>query len=191
MEIRAGLWLAFTNPRSSHLVTTATPLDLYQINPDDFEIRHCDDEIRVDALCTRLLLAVRDHLADRQGLDPLEAGQLCQGADYFLREFVIADCNDNLFHLPAERIRQFAGHWYIVRTLEPNPKELAAILAGIDACYRVLADHGLVAPELSAAIGTACADLPWYSQRIDDFWAIEGDGFTLWRAGCPLPRRPS
>jgi len=62
-----------------------------------------------------------------------------------------------------------------------------AILAGIDGCYRILADHGLVAPESSVAIGTACADLPFYCQRIDDFWAIEDDGFTLWRAACPLP----
>ena len=165
------------------------PLDLQHVSPDQFEIRDFADEIRVDGLCVQLLLAVRDHLVNRHGLEPRVAGRSCQGADHFLREFVIAECHDNLFHLPVERVRQFAGHWYIVRTLEPNAAELAAILAGIDNCYRVLAAHGLVAPELSAAIGAACAELPYYRQRIDDFWAIEGDGFTTWRAACPLPGR--
>jgi len=168
-------------------VPATIPLDLPRVNPDDFEIRDFDDEIRIDGQCVRLLLAVRDHLVAHQGLAPLEAGALCQGADYFLREFIIAECHDNLFRLPAERVRQFAGHWYIVRTLEPNVGELAAILAGIDGCYRILADHGLIAPESRTAIGRACADLPYYQQRIDDFWAIEGDGFTPWRAACPLP----
>jgi len=170
-------------------VPATSPLDLQHVSPDQFEIRDFADEIRVDGLCVQLLLAIRDHLVGQPGVDPREAGQLCQGADHFLREFVIAECRDNLFHLPAERVRQFAGHWYIVRTLEPNLAELGAILAGIDCCYRVLAEHGLVAAELSSAIGTACADLDYYCQRIDDFWAIEGDGFISWRAACPLPGR--
>jgi len=170
-------------------VPAIIPLDLQHVSPDQFEIRDFADEIRVDGLCVQLLLAIRDHLVTHQDVAPLEAGALAQGADHFLREFVIAECHDNLFHLPVERVRQFAGHWYIVRTLEPNAAELAAILAGIDNCYRVLAAHGLVAPELSAAIGAACAELPYYRQRIDDFWAIEGDGFTTWRAACPLPGR--
>jgi hypothetical protein len=170
-------------------VPATIPLDLQRVSPDQFEIRNFDDELRIDEQCVRLLLAVRDHLVTRQGLDPREAGALCQGADHFMREFVIAECHDNLLRLPAERVRQFAGHWYIVRTLEPNAGELASILAGIDSCYRVLAEHRLVSPESSAAIGTACADLSYYQQRIDDFWAIEGNGFTFWRAACPLPAR--
>jgi hypothetical protein len=173
--------------RESPQVPAAIPLDLQRVSPAQFNIRDFDDELRIDGQCVQLLLAVRDHLVTQQGLDPLAAGGLCQGADHFLREFIIAECHDNLFRLPAERVRQFAGHWYIVRTLEPNPGELASILAGIDNCYRVLAQHGLVTPELSAAIGMACADLRYYRQRIDDFWAFEGDGFTPWRAACPLP----
>lgn len=166
-----------------------SPLDLQHVKAEQFEVRTLDDEIRVDQLCVQLLQAVRDHLITRQGVEPLIAGGLCQGADHFLREFVIAECHGNPLRLPAERVRQFAGHWYIVRTLEPDPGELAAILAGVDRCYRVFAEHGLVSPVLSAAIDTMCGDLDYYRQRIDDFWAIEGDGFTPWRAACPLPAR--
>jgi len=170
-------------------MTAPIPLDLKQVKPDDFEVRTLDDEIRVDEYCCRLLLAIRDQLLAAGSFDPVEIGALCQGADYFLREFVVAECNDNLFRLPAERIRQFAGHWYIVRNLEPNARELTTILAGISVCYQVLAGHGLVDPELAAAIGVMCADLPYYHQRIEDFWSIESDGFDHWRSGCPLPKR--
>ena len=166
-----------------------TALDLSRINPRDFDILSFEDELRVDELCSGLLMAVRDRLlADGTG-DPLTVGALCQGADYFLRNFVVAECADNLLELPPERVRQFAGHWYIVRTLEPNLQELSSILGGIAACYRVLADVGLVDAVSAEAIASACADLPTYQRRIDDFWAIEGDGFDAWRAACPLPPR--
>jgi hypothetical protein len=130
---------------------------------------------------------VRDQLLADGGGDPQTVGELCQGADYFLREFIVAECGDNLFSLPPERVRQFAGHWYIVRTLEPNPRELAGILGGIAACYQTLANVGLVEQPRAEAIAVACADLPAYSQRIDDFWAITDDGFARWRSVCPLP----
>lgn len=162
------------------------PLDLARVNPDDFDIRCFDDELRTDELCVRLLHAVRDRLIV-QGHPPQEAGELCGGADYFLRDFVIAECGDNLLRLPAERVRQFAGHWYIVRTLEPNRQELARLLAGVAACYRVLAESALVEPSRAEAIAADCADIDWYEERIEAFWAIEDDGFTAWRNACPLP----
>jgi len=172
-------------------VAAAQPLDLNDINLQDFNIHSFDDEIRVDELCARLLLAVRDRLLTEGAGDPLTVGELCQGADYFLREFVIAECTDNLLELPPERVRQFAGHWYIVRTLEPNTQELARILAGVAACYRILAALNLVDSARAEAIAEACTDLPAYNKRIDEFWAIEGDGFDRWRAACPLPVRRS
>lgn len=168
-------------------MTSMIPLDLQQVDTEAFDVRTFDDEIRVDELCSRLLLAVRGLLLADGATDPTEAGSLCRGADYFLREFVIAECGDNLLHLPPERVRQFAGHWYIVRNLEPNATELAGILAGIATFYRVLAEHRLIDPERADAIGILCGNLPWYRQRIDDFWAIEGDGYSCWQAACPLP----
>jgi hypothetical protein len=169
-------------------VTATIPPDLHLIDPGAFEIHTLDDEIRVDLLCVELLQAVRDHLVIRKGLSPPAAGEICRGADYFLRDFIIAECADNLFRLSPGRIRQFAGHWYIVRTLEPNGDELASLLAGIAACYRIFADHRLVAPDVAAAIDTACGDHPYYRQRIEEFWAIEDDGFDRWRNACPLPK---
>ena len=167
-----------------------TPLAFSQVNADDFSVAALADEIRVDALCRRLLLAVRDQLL-ACGLAPAEAGRLCHGADLFLRDFVIAACGDNLFRLPPERVRQFAGHWYIVNTLEPHSDELAAILAGVAACYAAFAGHSLVSPALHAAVATACADLPAYHRRLEDYWAITADDYDHWRAACPLPlRRP-
>lgn len=172
-------------------MTADQPLDPRRIDPNDFDIHSLDDEIRVDELCTRLLLAVRDRLLSETAGDPLAVGAWCLGADYFLREFVIAECADNLLELPPERVRQFAGHWYIVRTLEPNVQELAGILDGIAACYLTLAAMGLVDPARAEAIAGLCADLPAYRRRIDEFWAIEGDGFDRWRDACPLPARRS
>ena len=171
-------------------MSESTPLAFSQVKPDDFTVHDLADEIRVDNLCRRLLLAVRDQLLAR-GLAPAEVGRLCHGADLFLRDFAIAACGDNLFRLPLERVRQFAGHWYVVNTLEPQVDDLALILAGLAACYAVLAGHGLVSPALNDAVATACADLSAYRQRIEDYWAITADGYDRWRAACPLPaRRP-
>lgn len=163
-----------------------TPLPLATLNPADFKVGNEADEVRVDELAVRLLLTVRDELL-AGGFPPLDAGRLCRGADLFLRDFIIPVCGDNLLRLPAGRVRQFAGHWYIVNTLDPQPEELAEILAGIAACYRFLNSRGLVAAEIFAEVTAACADLPWYKQRIADFWAIEGDGYRQWRDACPLP----
>jgi hypothetical protein len=172
-------------------VPDSTPIAFSLVNLDDFTVRDLDDEFRVDALCRRLLLSIRHQLLRRGDLTPLQVGRLCHGADLFLRDFVIAACGDNLFRLPAERVRQFAGHWYIVNTLEPNGAELAVLLDGIATCYEVLAGQGLVDRTLSDDVAAACADLPGYRQRIEEFWAITGDGYERWRTACPLPERPA
>lgn len=170
---------------------TPQPLPLQQLKADDFDINDLDDEIRVDRQCVALLRAFFQALTEEEGLPPLEAGELCHGADYFLREFIIGDRQDNLFRFPAERVRQFAGHWYIVRSLEPNLGELAAILAGVRLVYQFLAERQLVSVEFASSVAAACEELPFYRQRIDDFWAIEGDGFIAWRAACPLEAAPN
>lgn len=151
-----------------------------------FHVGSLDDEIRVDRLCVDLIRHLYQHLTHEDGLEPERAGELCHGADYFLREFIIADRNDNLFHIGAERVRQFAGHWYIVRNLEPNRAELAGILAGIAACYRFLTRQGLIPQAACAEIVAACDELDNYDARIESFWAIGDGGYDAWRAACPL-----
>ena len=89
---------------------------LQGLNKNDFNIVSVDDEIRVDKRCVNLMRHFHQYLTCDKGLSPEQAGEICHGADYFLREFMIADRRDNLFCTSAERVRQFAGHWYIIRT---------------------------------------------------------------------------
>lgn len=156
------------------------------VKTDDFTMTSLDDEIRVDAACVDLLRQLFQELIATHGLEPGRAGELCHGADYFLREFVIADRKDNLCAIDPLRLRQFAGHWYIIRAMEPNLQELQNILAGTALFYRFLADRGLIDAAVATEIEAGCADTAWFRQRIEDFWAIEGDGYAAWRQACPL-----
>ena len=125
-------------------------------------------------------------LTRKQGLQPQQAGELCHGADYFLREFIIGDRRENLFEITDERVRQFAGHWYIIRTPEPNLTELRTILKGTAAFYRYLAEQAVLTESRAQQIAARCKELDYYQQRIEDFWAIEDNGFETWRQACPL-----
>lgn len=156
---------------------------------NQFEVRDLNDEIRVDQLCVQLLrIFCRDRI-ERHGIEPLAAGQLARGADYFLREFVVADRCENIFLLPPGRVRQFAGNWYIVKTLEPNLAELGDILMGVEAFYRFCFESGKVTAECLESIVRECGELEYYQRRIDTFWAITGDGFAAWDAECSLKTR--
>ena len=105
------------------------------LNIRDFDIVDWQDESRVDQLCQETLQLFHRSLLDEQQCEPLEAGSLARGADYFLREFVIGDRQDNIFEIKPVRIHQFAGNWYIIKNMEPNMEELTDLLFGIDAFY--------------------------------------------------------
>ena len=160
------------------------------VNRNDFNIVTLDDEIRVDKRCIDLLRHFNQYLTYQEGLPPEQAGEICHGADYFLREFIIADRHDNLFCTSALRVRQFAGHWYIIRTPEPNLTELKNILKGTAMFFNFLAGQELVDLQVSLDITQQCNDVDYFQQRIDNFWAIEGDGFDAWRQACPLEPVP-
>ncbi len=155
--------------------------------PHLFNITCLEDEIRADQLCTELLKPFHAYLMEQQDEDPLSAGTLARGADHFLREFVIGDRRENPFHLQPERVRQFAGNWYIIKTLEPNIAELGDILEGVAAFYRWLADQNLYDTAQAEKVTWHCQQLDFYQQRIDQFWEIEGDGYSNWNSACPLP----
>jgi len=159
---------------------------LQGLNKADYSVGSLDDEIRIDKQCVDLLRRLYQDLTKQCGVSPEQAGEFCHGADYFLREFVIADRRENLFAVDASHIRQFAGHWYIIRTPEPNLKELTSILCGTAEFYRFLARQGLMTEDLVNEIASQCQELDYYQHRIEDFWAIEGDGFDAWRNACPL-----
>lgn len=168
-------------PASPH-----TSLDLASLSTGQFDIASLDDEMRVDALCVEMIRGFFATMTQQTDLDPADVGRVCHGIDYFLREFVIAECRDNLLQLDASHVRRFAGHWYIVKNLEPNMGELALILDGIAAFYRFLEGVNLIETEQLDHIQTSCAERGFYQQRIEDFWAIESDGFLAWRDEVPL-----
>jgi hypothetical protein len=163
----------------------ATPL-LQGLEIRDYDVQNLDDEIRVDRLCVNLLRHLYQELTQVNGMDGEQAGSCCRGADYFLREFIIGDRCENLFQIAPVRVRQFAGHWYITRTPEPNMVELKEILAGTTAFYKFLARQKLVSESLAEGVSEQCLELDYYQQRIDDFWAIADEGYDDWRQACPL-----
>lgn len=155
-------------------------------NIHDFSIRTIDDEIDVDKLTVELLSAFLRHLGEDKQLEPLIAGSRARGADYFLRDFVIADRRDNIFLIEPERVRQFGGNWYIISNMEPNMEELGEILAGIAAFYEYCAALELVERTVADEIGAHCLAVDYYRERIDSFHEISGDGFVAWNAECPV-----
>jgi len=164
-------------------MTNDTP---FPFTAADFEVETLEDEIRADRQCTELLKDFAATLVRKHGLPPRDAGALAHGADPFLRDFLIADRRENLFRPRPGRVRQYAGHFYIVSTLEPNRAELATILAGIEAFYRHCAECAAVSEQVAAGIAEECAEIELYAERIESFWALEGDGFLAWRDVIPL-----
>ncbi len=162
---------------------------LQQINPLDqnnYSIETLEDKIRVDQLCKKLLKQYHQYLLEEKVTEPLEAGARASGADFFLRNFIIDNQRENIFHISAELVRSFAGNWYIVNTLEPNIKELKSILKGIDNFYAYCAAKKLVNPSTAAKINLSCIHLDYYQQRINSFHALIGDGYAAWNNECPL-----
>lgn len=156
------------------------------MNKEDFTISGLDSEIAVDHRCSTLLKQFHQQLL-ADNVPPLEAGQLAHGADYFLREFIIGDCRENLFTIDPERVRQFAGHWYIIKNLEPNIKELTDILQGVAVFYTYLLEQGRINDALQQQVQRHATALDYYHQRINAFWEISDDGYHHWCAECPLP----
>ena len=159
---------------------------LQGLNKTDYNIVNLDDEIRVDKLCVDLLRHLYQALIQNKGMQPEQAGGCCHGADYFLREFIIPERQKNLFSVEAIDLKQFAGHWYIIRTPEPNLSELKAILTGTAEFYRYLSNQKMVSKEAADAMTAQSEELDYFQKRIDDFWTIEGNGYDAWREACPL-----
>ncbi len=161
-------------------------VDWPALRPETLEVASLADEIRIDRLCAAMLRTFCSELTAQQAATAEQIGRLCHGADYFLREFVIADRRLNLLQVTGHQVRQFAGHWYMIRNLEPNMTDLDRILAGIAAFYAYLADQALIRRQQADGIAAACADRAWYQQRIESFRALAGDGYLAWRDEVPL-----
>jgi len=155
------------------------------INKDDFRLGSLEDELRVDGLCQKLLMRFYFQLLE-DGISPDQATFLASSADYFIRDFVVAIRERNIFDEHPGLVRQFAGNWYIVNTLEPNMPELSRHLEGIRAFYRFLRSRDLISAPYLGLIERECDDRDYYAGRIDSFWAITGDGYLAWERECTL-----
>ena len=153
---------------------------------DDFSITDLDDEIEADKLCVEFISAFHKHLLNDKGVDPLIAGSRARGADYFLRDFIIADRRDNIFLIESDRVRQFGGNWYIISNMEPNIEELGEILAGVAVFYEYCNALELIDKETNDEIAAHCLALSYYQERIDAFHAIKDDGFIAWNDNCAV-----
>jgi hypothetical protein len=156
-----------------------------QIDKDEFTPGTMEDDLRVDRLCKELLRSFYDRLLG-DGLPPDEATALANGADYYIRDFVVDFKSLNLFAELPGIVRQFAGNWYIVNTLEPDIRQLARYLSGIKAFYNFLHDQQLISEGLLKNIENECDDLAFYEGRIDSFWEIKGDGYLAWERECSM-----
>ncbi len=155
------------------------------VNKDDFRLGSLEDELRVDGLCQKLLMRFYFQLLE-DGISPDQATFLASSADYFIRDFVVAIRERNIFDEHPGLVRQFAGNWYIVNTLEPNMPELSRHLEGIRAFYRFLRSRDLISAPYLGLIERECDDRDYYAGRIDSFWAITGDGYLAWERECTL-----
>ncbi len=163
----------------------STPVE-QSILPDNFFMNDLNEEIRVDQLCQSLLKNFHQSLLGRDDCTSLEAGSMAGGADYFLRDYVIDTLRANIFHITARQVRGFAGNWYIHRTLEPNMKELEAILKGVKAFYNYCVENGWIATATGRDIAEICVDLDYFHRRIDSFHALKGDDYLNWCEQCPF-----
>ncbi|SNB46083.1 hypothetical protein [Geobacter sp. DSM 9736] len=156
-----------------------------KIEKGDFALGTLDDELRVDGLCKELLRNFYDQLLD-DGLSPSRATELAGSADYFVRDFLVSIKQLNLFTEVLGTVRQFAGNWYIVSTLEPNMTELGRHLEGIREFYRFLHRRGWIAASCMEKIESECSEAAYYESRIESFWNISGDGYGAWERECSL-----
>ena len=156
-----------------------------RVNKDDFRLENLADELRVDDLCKTILRHFYFQLME-DGDSPERATLLANGADYFVRDFVVGFKQRNLFDEKPGIVRQFAGNWYIVTTLEPNISEISGHLDGIREFYRFLRSRDLISSGYLDEIEKECADTDFYESRIASFWDIKGDGYFAWERECTL-----
>jgi hypothetical protein len=160
-------------------------LNELKIVKEDFMPGTPEDDLRVDLQCKHLLQHFYNFQVSR-GVSPHEATSLANGADYFIRDFVVDFMGFNLFDEPPGIVRRFAGNWYIVGAIEPDIQQLAGHLRGIRAFYRYLRDLGLISAGYLQNIEEECADIAYYERRIESFWDIKGDGYLAWEQECSL-----
>jgi len=152
----------------------------------NYDIASLEDEIRADQHTRLLLKKFHLWLLETRGKEPLEAGYLAAGADYFLREFLIGAKRLNIFDGNGQYLRHFGGNWYIINNLEPNLAELSPMLTGAALFYSYCAEQRIYPPDKAAELSLVAKDTQFFKERIASFHQIEGDGYQSWDRDCPL-----
>lgn len=165
---------------------TASSLPDHLHTPESYTIADASDILRVDRLCRELLDRYRAELDAAGNRSVQDAAARFGGAAYFLRDFIIDHLQANLLRVGPRQVRGFAGNWYIVSTLEPNTRELEAILPGVADFYRFAAARNLLDKQTAEAIAAACREFDYYQQRIIAFHDLQGAGYQEWRQECPI-----
>ncbi|WP_321370811.1 hypothetical protein [uncultured Desulfuromusa sp.] len=153
-----------------------------------YDIKTLEDEIKADNKCKEILKQFHSYLLNHKKIDPISAGSLASGTDYFLRDYMIDNQRSNIFRISSEQVRSFAGNWYIINTIEPNMVELENILVGISHFYRFCAEKKAVSQAKAEEIHQTCICVKYYQHRIESFNDISGDGFIAWNKACPLQK---
>jgi hypothetical protein len=152
---------------------------------DDFDFTTLEDELRVDELCQSLLKHFYQDL-QLKGRPPQQASDLAYCVDFYLRDYVLDFCRQNVTRPQPGIIRRFAANWYITHTLDPEVVLLERHLEGIREFYRYLHGQHFICREELTWLELEAAQSEYYRQRIEKFLAIYGDGYVVWEAECPL-----
>jgi hypothetical protein len=151
---------------------------------DDFNFDTIDEELLVDERCQQILKKFYLSL-QQQGMSAEQASELAFSADLYLRDYLIDFGRKNIVRPEPGIITLFAASWFITHTLDPEFSMLERHLKAIVELYRYLHNqHIISAEELSYLLKEAVL-YEFYSQRIDSFINLTGDGFAAWDAECP------
>ena len=160
---------------------TIEPAGELRINKKEFDQETLDDALRVDRLCQDILKHFYLSLQG-EGLSPETATRLAGSADYYVRDFVVDNRVHNLFEERTGLVRQFAGNWYIVNTLEPSHAEIGLLLRALRLLYRYLGATGVLDPDDARAVAEMLEDGEFFHRRLEDFWSLTPHDVPAWRA---------
>lgn len=152
----------------------------------NYAVESLEDEIRADRHCVQLLRRFHRWLLEDRGEEPLSAGRLAGGADYFLRDFVIGARRLNIFDATAAHLKSFGGNWYIISNLEPNMAELEPMLQGATQFYAYCAELKLVEPDRVAPFAAIVDQSEFFRQRIEEFHQLQNNDYREWDQRCPI-----
>ena len=152
---------------------------------DDFDFVSLEEEMQVDQRCQELLKHFYLHL-QATGLTPEQASELAFAADYYLRDYVLDYCRQNVVRPQQGLVRRFAATWFITRTLDPEMPLLVRHLDAIKRLYRYMHSLHLISADEVQFVEAEADDEEYYRKRLESFESITGDGYVAWEAEQPL-----